>query len=410
MLHPEMKVLIANKFFYRKGGSETVMFQERDFLLASGVDVVDFSMQDERNLASPYQETFVSARSYDEDAKGGLIARAGAALRLVHSPEAVSKIGELIDRTRPDLVHCHNVYHQLTPSIIGAAKQRGVPVVLTLHDYKPICPVYTCLRDGETCVQCIDNNFFNVVRNRCSDGSLARSALLYAEAKVQQMKRSYENVDLVIAPSQFMASKVSQARFESARVQVLYNAVDASTITASKEDDGYLLYLGRLSAEKGIETLVEAQARANVAPLVVAGTGPLEARLHADYPDVDFRGHLSGAELEATIRKAAAIVIPSRWFENCPMSVLEAMAYGKPVIGSDIGGIPELVQHEVTGLLFPAGDTDALAGQITRLMEQPKLRKSYGCAARQRLEQEFSIDTHNQKLLQLYNSVVNAAA
>jgi glycosyltransferase involved in cell wall biosynthesis len=403
-----MKILLANKFFYPKGGSETVMFQEREFLLGSGVEVVDFSMHDERNLASPYQSWFVSPQDYSGPPRGGALQRVGSAVKLVHSPEAVRNIGKLIDLTQPDLVHCHNVYHQLTPSIIGAAKRRGIPVALTLHDYKPICPVYTRLRNGECCSKCANNDFCNVGRYRCADGSLAHSLLLYAEAVTQRVKRSYERVDVVIAPSRFMADAVSGSRFDAARVHVLYNGVDAARIEPSDVDGGYLLYLGRLSAEKGIETLLRAQAQANAAPVVVAGTGPMEAQLRARYPKVDFRGYLGGAELEDTIRRASAIVIPSEWYENCPMSVLEAMAYGKPVIGSDIGGIPELVEKEVTGLLFPPGDAQALAERIGRLMGDHELRKSFGRAARQRLEREFSLQAHNRGLMRLYREAIRS--
>src|SRR5690606_27475126 len=198
-----MRILIANKFFFRNGGSESVMFAERRYLQEAGVSVIDFSMHDERNLPSDYASYFVAHRSYAAEPQG-LLRRAHAALSLIHSREAVDRIVELIDTARPDLLHCHNVYHQLTPSIIGAARDRGVPVVLTLHDYKPICPIYTRLRRGRPCSDCLDQRFLNVLRHRCADGSLARSALLYAEAAAHKLMRSYEKVDAAIAPSRFM--------------------------------------------------------------------------------------------------------------------------------------------------------------------------------------------------------------
>jgi glycosyltransferase involved in cell wall biosynthesis len=165
-----MKVLMANKFFFHKGGAEVVMFQERDYLLHSGEEVIDFSMQDERNCESPYESHFVSNKDYR---KGRKLSKLSPALSLIHSRESVSKIAALIDKTRPDLMHCHNIYHQITPSIISVAKSRSIPVVLTLHDFKPVCPVYLRLRAGRPCSLCLDGDFRQVLMNRCAGGGIA---------------------------------------------------------------------------------------------------------------------------------------------------------------------------------------------------------------------------------------------
>jgi glycosyltransferase involved in cell wall biosynthesis len=396
-----VRVLIANKFFFRNGGSEAVMFEERNFLLKAGCEVVDFSMQDERNLPSPYSEYFVAHQSYETATGAG--GKVRAALKLIHSPEAVGKIGKLIDRTEPDVVHCHNIYHQLTPSIIRAAKRRGVPVVLTLHDYKPVCPVYTRLQNGHVCSACLDGSFSNVVKHRCANGSLGKSALLLAEAWFQRLLGSYDDVDRVVAPSEFMRQSVTQRRFPMDRVDVIYNGIDCGAITPALVDRGYVLYLGRLSPEKGVETLLAAhESIADRVPLVIAGTGPIEQAMRTRYPKAQYLGHLSGPGLDDAIRHAAIIAVPSEWYENCPMSVLEAMAYGKPVVASGIGGIPELVVHAETGLLFPPGDAGALTDCLTRLMDDPSLRRRYGRAARARAEERFSLEQHNPALLHLY--------
>ncbi|WP_083924730.1 glycosyltransferase family 4 protein [Lamprocystis purpurea] len=401
----DLRALLANKFFYRKGGAEVVMLQERAFLIEAGFDVIDFAMQDSRNLPSVYAEYFSPNRLYDQPL--GAITRIGTAFSLIHSPEAVKKFEQLIEKTRPDIVHCHNIYHQLTPSIIRVAKGRNIPVVLTLHDYKPVCPTYTRLRNGQVCSDCLDNRFSNVVKHRCADGSLSKSLLLYAEAQVQRLLGSYEQVDRFIAPSEFMRSSVTRHRFPKDRVEVIYNGVDCSEISASHHDRGYALYIGRLTPEKGVETLLAAHAGiAEQVPLVVAGTGPMEDDLRARYPRAKYLGHLSGSTLENTIRDASLIVVPSEWYENCPMSILEAMAHGKAVVAGDIGGIPELVLHEKTGLLFPPGDRAALKECLTRLMADPDLRRSYGTAARSRLEAKFALEQHNSELLKLYLSVI----
>ena len=405
-----VKVLLANKFFFRNGGSEVVLFQERDHLRSAQVEVVDFSMDDHRNLASPYAEFFVGNQSYATGSAEGGGSRLRTALNLIHSSEAVNKIGALIDQTRPDLVHCHNIYHQLTPSIIGAATRRGVPVVLTLHDYKPVCPVYLRLRNGEPCSQCLDRGFSRVVVNRCADGSLGKSAVLYAEAVIQRFLGNYEKLDAVIAPSEFMRDSVIGRRFPAEKVTVIPNGVDTQEIRAGSQDNDYVFYMGRLSPEKGIETLLAAHAAiADRIKLVVAGTGPLDQDLRARFPMVKFLGHLSGAALQDAVQYASLVVVPSNCYENCPMSVLEAMAYGKPVVGSDMGGIPELIVQGETGFLFPAGDYNALRAQLLQLMQSPELRRRLGAAGRKRAEERFSLERHNTALMAAYRRVIDGS-
>lgn len=401
-----MKVLIANKFFFRNGGSEVVMFQERDYLKKNGVEVLDFSMFDKRNLESRYSSYFVSHQSYGENGQG-TAGRLLSAFRFIYSPEAVKKIGEAIDEEQPDIVHCHNIYHQLTPSIIAAAKRRHIPVVLTLHDYKTVCPVYTRLRNGQACSDCLDMNFTNVLKHRCADNSLSKSVLLFAEAVVQKMLGNYEKVDMLLAPSQFMADSVTQHRFPKERVRLLYNGIDVDSINPPDTDRNYILYMGRLSPEKGAQTLLDAHSMLNIpAELVIAGTGPLEKSLRERYPKARFVGHVTGQTLHQILQDAAMVVVPSEWYENCPMSVLEAMAYGKPVIASNIGGIPELVADGETGLLFNPGNKQALRDCLSALVGDVALRRRYGTAGRKRVESHFSLDNHNKRLFQAYTSLV----
>ncbi len=381
------------------------MLMEREFLLGAGIDVVDFSMHDPRNIPSAYSGYFVSNQNYAEPGNGAFKLR--TAMKLVHSPEAVRNFGRLIRETRPDVVHCHNVYHQLTPSIIGVAARHNVPVVLTVHDYKPICPIHTRLRHGEPCSACLDGRVSNVLKYRCREGSLARSGLLYAEAVVQRLLGSYEKVDAVIAPSEFMRAAVTHRRFEADRVHLIPNGVDTHRMRPSGQDRGYALYLGRLSPEKGIETLLAAHATvADEVTLHVAGTGPDEDNLRRKYPRARFLGHLTGASVTEAVRNAGIVVLPSDCYENCPISVLEAMSCAKAVIASRIGGIPELVTHEQTGLLFPPGNRAELARCLADLSRDHEARLRLGAAARERVERHFSVDRHNSALLGVYEGVV----
>ena len=402
-----MRVIQANKFFYRNGGSEAVMFAERDYLRREGVEVIDFSMQHPRNVASDYAAYFVGNKDYK--ARQNIIAKTKTALSMVHSSEAVKKFEALIKDTQPDLVHCHNIYHQLTPSIIPVAQRLGVPVVLTLHDFKPVCPVYTQLNNGKVCTQCRAGDYAAVVKNRCAGNSLFKSTALYAEAKFHQLTRSYHGVTRLIAPSKFMADMLSTQYYRDIPIDVIYNGVPVPE-NAAGDNDGYFLYLGRLSHEKGIETLLEAHKLLPKARLVVAGGGLLDAQLRDKYPQAKFVGELQGDELTRTIEGARAVVVPSQWHENCPMSVLEAMAQGKPVIASRIGGIPELVTHKETGFLFNPGNVRELALYMNRLNRDECLVQQLGTAGRQRVKQKYSLQVHGQSLQRTYARACGVAS
>ncbi len=396
-----MKVLFINKFFYQKGGAETVFFQERDCLKRQGHTVVDFSMADSRNMESTYAEFFVPNVDYSSVA--GVWRRLSVGLSFIHSRVAVRNLTRLVRREMPDLAHLHNIYHQLTPSIIPVLKKYGVKVVLTLHDCKLICPGYLALnlKNDKICVECAGRKFWRAFTLDCQ-ASRGRGLLLAAEAMFHKWRNSYGGVDLFLAPSRFMANLMEQ-RFPSDKIVVLHNGIDPNECRPSWRDDGYALYLGRLSREKGVETLLRAHRSLDPSiPLKIAGTGPLEEALRSRYPDVDFLGHRSGKELNDLIANATFVVVPSECYENCSMVVLESMAFGKPVIGTRIGGIPEQIEDGKTGLLFQRGDVNELKEQMVLLWRDPELRREMGRAARRKLELEYSLDRHCRQLVAIY--------
>lgn len=395
-----MKILLANKFFHLNGGSETVFFQERDFLLGQGHDVVDFSMADERNLPSPYADFFVPNTSYNS---GGIITqKLQHAISFVHSSVAVHKIEELILREKPQIAHLHNIYHQLTPSIIPVLKNHNVKVALTLHDYKLVCPSYLALKDEAICNACAGGKFWNAFTMNCQNSHM-RGLLLSAEAMFHKWQKSYDAVDLFLAPSRFLANLVGQ-RIPQEKIKVLRNGIDVDNYQPSYADQGYGLYFGRLSKEKGVKTLLRAHQNLKTnLPLKIVGTGPLEEELRREYPELDFLGYQHGQALQDLIANAAFVVVPSEWYENCSMVVLEAMAFGKPIIGSRIGGIPEQIEDGKTGLLFEMSNTAELAEKMEILAGNAELRNQMGRAARRKLEQEYSLAEHNHELLDIYS-------
>lgn len=398
-----VRVLFANKFFFLNGGSERVLFQERAFLLNRGVHVVDFSMVDHRNFGSPHSHLFVSHVDYRN--AGGIWHKLKSGARFIHSKEAVDKIERLILEERPDIAHLHNIYHQITPSIIPVLKRHKVKVVLTLHDGKLVCPSYLMLNKGETCTACGGRHFWKPVAKGCQ-GSITRELLLMFEAYWHKWKGSYDGVDVFIAPSQFIGDLISQ-RVPRKKIRVLHNGINVDEFVSRNNDEGYGLYFGRLSKEKGVETLLEAhKTLGNGLALKLVGTGPMEDELRSMYPEAEFLGYKEGDQFRDIISQCAFVVVPSEWYENCPMVVLEAMAMGKPVVGSRIGGIPEQIEDGKTGLLFDMGNASELGKKMKLLSENPSMRLELGRAARKKLEAEYSLKDHCQGLLELYEGFV----
>jgi glycosyltransferase involved in cell wall biosynthesis len=410
-----VKVLQVNKFLHTVGGTETVMFQTADLLRAHGHQVSFFAMQDERNLATEDQTYFVSNVDYGPETSGGMLER----LRLPHiagrffySPEAADNMDDLVRDLRPDVAHLHNIYHQLSPSLLRPLKQRRIPVVMTLHDYKLICPNYTLFSNGAICERCKGHRYYEAVLQACVRGSRVASALCATEAYAHRFTRAYSGVDTYIAPSRFMRDKLVEFGMHPALIAYLPNFLNLEDYAPCYEAGGYFVYAGRLERVKGIGTLLEAM-RSNgseaALELKVAGDGEQRAELEQEarshrLRNVSFLGRLPRDDLGRLIQGAAFVVVPSQWYENAPMSVLEAFAYGKPVIGTRIGGIPELIEDGMTGLLVEPGDAGGLRRAIDRLASNPALAIEMGRNARRYVEQNHGPQQHYERLLAIYEA------
>lgn len=396
-----MRILVISKFGYMRGGLERVMFDEIRWLRDAGHDVELFTTADARNEPSHLSTWF--PRSYDY----GAAARPDfAAVRdMFWNRAAASAVTEVIAEVEPDVVHCHGVHRHLSPSVLDAAQRAGVPLVLTAHDYFLVCPGNVLLRGGTTPCQprrCGRRVFAAAAVHRCVDGSIARSVLGAAELTYQRLSRNYERtIRTVVCPSRFVADLLAQGGVDGPKLAVLPHAV-AVTDARRAPTDGPFLVAGRVSPEKGISVALEAARRAGV-PMVVAGDGPLLPELRTLYPEADWVGHLDAHDLSALLAKATALVVPSRSPENAPMSVLEAMAAGVPVIASRIGGIPEQVTDKSDGLLVPPGDHLALSAAMQRLWEDPGLAATLGAEARRTARERFAPAAHVTALLDIYH-------
>lgn len=398
-----MRVLLANKFFYDKGGAETVFFQERQWLLGNGHEVADFSMHHPKNLPSWSSQYFTSQVDYV--ARSGVFKKLLTGVNFVHNFEAVNNVRKLCDSFRPQIAHLHNIYHQLTPSIIPTLKEKGAKIVLTVHDGKLVCPAYVMMRDGKPCTDCSGRRYWNAALTNCKQ-SRAESLLLAIESLFHRFRDSYGHVDRIISPSKFLADLVIEAGFPAERVVVVKNGIDVNELVPARRDEGYALYYGRLSHEKGLNTLCAASREFNM-PLRVVGTGPLLESLRVEFSDVHFDGFLSGQQLRDAIQGARCVVVPSEWYENCSMVVLESMALAKPVIGSHIGGIPEQVLDGQTGFLFSPGNVSELVECVNRLANEPQLAAELGRGARTRLEDVYSLDRHFSSIDRVFQELLS---
>jgi glycosyltransferase involved in cell wall biosynthesis len=402
------RLLSINNYYYHRGGSEAIFFEHNRMLAELGWDVVPFSMQHASNLPTPWSGYFVA----DLDTHGAysLKQKLTRLPKVIYSFEARRRLGELVDRVRPDIAHGHNIYHHISPSILGMLKQRGIPTVLTLHDLKIACPAYNMLAPDGICERCKGGKLYNVVRNRCINGSAAMSLVVMMEAVVHQLLGSYRRqVDCFVVPSRFYIEKFAEWGWEPARFRHVPNFVDVERYEPRFEPGEAFLYFGRVIRQKGVATLIRAAAAAH-SKLLVAGTGPeldemraLAAQLNAD---VTFLGHLGGQQLHDVIRSCRAVVLPSEWYENAPVSLLEAYALGKPVIGARIGGIPELIRANETGACFESGNVESLRTALEDFTARaPQQLADMGRAGRRWVVEDFTVAMYRQRIMSVYRDL-----
>lgn len=405
-----MKVLLVNKFHYRKGGSETYYFTLAEALKARGHEVIFFAMEDEeKNLPCDQAKYFVSNASVN----GGIKSKLNMILHLTYSKEAYRNMQRLLKDESPDLVILNLVHKQITLSIIDAIKEFNprLPIFWTMHDLIAVCPSYS-MRDGSgnICEKCMQGSFQPCVDNRCIKGSRLMSMLSKYEADYIRKRCWYHEVDLFICPSEFYRKKLTEGNFTNSPIITLRNPLPLSTVfECSGTDSGYILYFGRLSPEKGVATLIEAAKQCGC-PLVILGTGPQEEELKASaqgYENISFKGFQTGSALTDYVKNSRCVVMPSACYENGPYSAMEAMALGKPLIVSDKGGLPELVEDGVNGYIYDgsAGALAARIGQMRQLCEEDY--QSMSKDSLRRAQELFSADNYVAQLQDWFQKVSN---
>jgi len=401
-----MRILHVNKFFDFRDGTDIYIHRLMEKQRAAGHDVHVLSTLSEKNVETPDSRLFV--RRYDFSRSEGIEKDAEKAMNFLWNSEAKSAMIVALDEYKPDLVHLHNVYHHLSTSILQPIRRRRIPCVQTLHDYKLACPNYKMFTEGAPCERCKGGHYLEAVRHHCLGASFAPNFLAACEMGMTKFTQAYERtVKFFICPTEFVALKMREWGEPPSKMVVVHNPMDASADSVDG-GEGFISFIGRLSEEKGVDVLIRAAARLPEVELKIAGAGPQENQLKelakslkAD--NVSFLGFLRQEQLRELRKNSKAMAVPSVWYENAPLAVLEAMAQGLPVIASRIGGLPELVDDGKTGWLVEAGNVDAWVTSLEAVMDQDSgTWERMSCAAKQRADDVFGWEKHLVGLENVY--------
>jgi glycosyltransferase involved in cell wall biosynthesis len=402
-----VRILYCNKYDYPFSGTETYLFDLIHRMDQRGHETALFSMEHGRTPAFAGRAYRIPHVDF-KDPNAGFLKKAKMAAHAIYSPSARRAMRSCLADFLPDVAHVRGIYHHLSPSILWELKRQRIPVLYHLNDFKILCPTYNSVADGRPCELCSHGAFHNAVTKGCYSGPRSSAMVLAAEAYLHQWLQTYERcVDMFLAPSKFVRDRLIGSGFPAQRIEVLPHFQTLPGDEQLTPNEGYLLYFGRLSPEKGVYELLRAMVRLPHTPLVIAGDGPERPRLEAlarelNLSQVLFAGMVHGEKLQKLVAGCRFSVFPSHAYETLGKSILESYAWGRPVIASDLGSRRELVQHGVTGLLYADGDREQLAHSIGFLFDRPDLIEKMGAAARNRVKTKHDPEQHMEKLLELY--------
>lgn len=401
-----MRILMVNKFLYPRGGCETYMLNLAEELKAKGHEVEYFGMYDKNNTVGNSKGLYTT--NMDFHSKG--IARFLYPFKIIYSREAYRKISKVLDDFKPDVVHMNNINFQLTPSIIYAIKKRNIPLVQTVHDYQMICPNHLLYSFDEVkpCERCINGSKFNCFKHSCIHGSKIKSLIGTIEAKLYSLFKTYKKVDLYVCPSRFLESKLlSVPDIYSGKTVAIHNFIEKKPMPEKQaQEKPYVAFASRLSKEKGVTLLAEAAKLLPDIRFVVAGNGPDDEDLK-NIDNVTMKGFLTGDELVSLIANARVMILPSVWYENCPLNILETHSFGVPVITMNSGGMAELVDDGKTGLLVKEPTPVAIAEAIKKCFEDEQFYDSLKANCNIRKEQIIEVGEYCDILIGKYQEVIS---
>lgn len=402
-----MRILFVNKFHYLKGGSEKYYFELAELMKEKGHEIAFFSMKNDKNISTGCKEYFVEEIDLNTGSKL-------KALDVIYSKNNYKKMIEAIEDFKPDIIHVNNFQRQLSASIIKAANKMKVPIVFTAHDVQAICPAITMMdNDKNICEKCMHGKYFYCVKKKCNKGSTLKSLIGAIEGYYYRIKKIYtKKINYIITPSEFYKNKLVEDGISENKIVALHNFVELNNYNVETVDEGYALYFGRLSKEKGILKLIDAFSKVEKGVLYIAGEGPEKETIVKFIDDnklndrIKLLGFLDADEMKEKIRKCKFVVVPSIWYENCPYSVMETLAIGKPVIGANIAGIPELVKHNRSGFIYNYNSSDELAERMKTLFENDNLVKKFGNNAKTDATKLYGKEKYYDNILKIYNNLL----
>lgn len=401
-----MRILHVNKFFDFHGGAEVYLHELMDRQREAGHEVHVFATK--KPGTPPHPDDRFSPDYHPYTHSEGVVQDVKKGLAFVWNRQARAAFSRMLDEVRPDVIHLHNIYHHLSTSILAEIRKRNLVCVQTLHDHKLACPNYKMFTQGSICERCKNGKYLQAVKYQCLSTSFVGNMLGAVEMHLTKLTSSYEKtVQAFLCPSRYLEQTMKEWGEPASKLVYLPNPTDMPKEQAPR-GGGYVLYAGRLSPEKGVDTLIRAIATIHDLPLWIAGTGPEEARLkrlaeELGASHVRFLGFVAPVDL-AKIRAASeATVLATRMRENASGAILESLAAGIPVLASKVGGNPELVQEERTGWLIPADDEDAWREALRRFKDaSPERRTEMGVLARAFIRETRTWKQHLQALERLY--------
>ena len=400
-----MKILLVNKFHWNKGGSEKYYFELGQLLKKHGHEVAYFSMEDEKNIKTGDKEYFVPKFDLNNSSKL-------KALDVISNKHNQKIMEQALDDFKPDIVHLNNFQRQLSASIIKPCIDRKVPIIFTAHDVQAICPAITMMdNDKKPCELCMHGKYMNCIEKSCNKGSKLKSILGALEGYYYRIHKIYtEKINYIITPSEFYRKKFIEDGVNENKIQAIHNSVEMDDYNVKTEDDGYALYFGRLSKEKGILDLINAFKNCKEGKLFIAGEGPEKETIEQIIKEnilgrrVKLLGFLNKEQMTEITRKCKFVVVPSIWYENCPYSILETLAIGKPVIGSNMGGIPELVIDNKNGFIYTT--VEELTDKMNILFEDKKLVEKFGKESKNLAKKNYDREVYYKKIEKIYKDII----
>ncbi|MFA6427559.1 MAG: glycosyltransferase [Candidatus Magasanikbacteria bacterium] len=398
-----MKIILVNKYWYIRGGAERVVFLTKQLLEQAGHIVEIFGMRHPQNILE--NDYFVDYIDYDHVRGFGKVK---AGLKAIYNFDAKEKFARLVDDFKPDVVHFHNIYHQLSFSLLDVVKEKHIPAVMTMHDYNMFGPNYRLFHHGKVQDECMDGNMYHCVLDNCMEHIL-QSIIATIAGYIGKQRNSQSYIRTYISPSEFVKQKAIAYGFAREHIRAIPTPLDVHEYPICKKDGDVVVFLGRLSEEKGLDVFIDAAKSNPDIPHTIIGDGPLynylEKRIEKEHIDnVTMCGHLEGKALVSAMNNARIVVVPSLWYEVAGLSILETHAMGKIVIGSNIGAIPESLDSR---FLCKPGDAQDLANKIKQWYLTPYLeRQNTGKQSREMVVKKHDTHLYINSILKVYEEVV----